>query len=49
MEILTKENLREPGRDKNGSRCSFQDFHSLTKENQVSLLRALFLNQVFLK
>ena len=26
-------------RSKNGSHCSFQDFHSLTKENQVSLVR----------
>ena len=33
MEILTKEN---PGLGKNSSHCSFQDFHSLTKENQVS-------------
>ena len=36
MEILTKENLVQA---KNGSHCSFQDFHSLTKENQVSLAR----------
>ena len=36
MEILTKE---QPGRGKNCSHCSFQDFHSLCKENQVSLVR----------
>ena len=29
----------EPGRGRNGSHCSFQAFHSLTKENQVSLVR----------
>ena len=34
----------EPGQTKNGSHCSFQDLHSLTKENQVSLLR-IFLPQ----
>ena len=36
MEILTKENLVG---GKNGSPCSLQDFHSLTKENLVSLVR----------
>ena len=34
--FFTKENLV---RQKKGSRCNLQDFHSLTKENQVSLLR----------
>ena len=29
----------EPGQGKNCSHCSFQDFHSLTKRNQVSLVR----------
>ena len=36
----------EPGQTKNGSRCSrcsFQDLHSITNENQVSLLR-IFLS-----
>ena len=32
----------EPGQGKNCSRCSFQDFHSLTKGNQVSLGRIHF-------
>ena len=36
MEILTKENLVGA---KTGAHHSFQDFHSLTKENQVSLVR----------
>ena len=35
MEILTEENLVEA---KNCSHCSFQDFHSLSKGNQVSLV-----------
>ena len=34
--------LRRTWSDENGSHCSFQDFHSLTKENQVSLLRIFF-------
>ena len=38
MEILTKENLV----GKNCSHCNFQDFHSLTKGNQVSLVRIHF-------
>ena len=29
----------EPGRCKKSSHCSFEDFHSLSKENQVSLVR----------
>ena len=32
----------EPGRGKNCSHCSFQDFDSLTKGNQVSLVRIFF-------
>ena len=36
----------EPGRGKNCSHCSFQDFHFLSKENQVSLVRTCFLHQV---
>ena len=43
MEILTKENLVGP---KNCSHCNSQDFHSLSKENQVSLVRIFFLSQV---
>ena len=34
----TKKHL-EPGRGKNCSHCSFQNFHSLSKENQVCLVR----------
>ena len=34
----------EPGRRKNCSHCNFQDFHSLNKENQVSLVRT-FLSE----
>ena len=34
----------EPGRGKNCSHCNFQDFHSLSKENQVSLART-FLSE----
>ena len=37
MEILTKENLVGA---KNCSHCSFQDFHYLTKGNQLSLVRS---------
>ena len=40
MEILTKENLLSGG--KNCSHCSFQDFDSLTKGNQASLVRMHF-------
>ena len=40
-EILTKENLVGT---KNCSHCSFQDFHSLSKGNQVSLVRT-FLSE----
>ena len=36
MEFL----LRRPGQIKNCFHCNFQDFHSLSKENQVSLVRA---------
>ena len=36
--------LREPGRGKNCSHCSFEDFHSLSKETQVSLVRT-FLSE----
>ena len=36
-ESLTKENLVGA---KNCSHCNFQGFHSLNKENQVSLVRA---------
>ena len=32
----------EPGRGKNCSHCSFQDFRSLTKRNQVSSVRIRF-------
>ena len=39
MEILTKENLVGA---KDHSHCSFQDFHSLRQENQVSLVRIHF-------
>ena len=39
MEILTKANLVGA---KNCSHCSFQDCHSLTKRNQVSLVRIHF-------
>ena len=41
MEILTKGDLVGP---KNCSHCSFQDFHSLSKEKQVSLVRT-FLSE----
>ena len=34
----------DPHQTKNGSQCNFQNIHSLTKENQVSLLR-IFLSQ----
>ena len=34
--------LGEPGHRKNCSHCSFQGFHSLTKGNQVSLVRNHF-------
>ena len=33
-----------PGRGKNWSRCNFQSFHSLRKENRVSLVRIHFLH-----
>ena len=35
MVVLTKNLVRQ----KKGSHCSFQDFHSLAEEGQVSLLR----------
>ena len=38
MEMLTSLRRRS-GQTKNGSRCNFQDFHALTKENHVSLRR----------
>ena len=43
METLTKENLVGA---QNSSHCSFQDLHSLSKENQVPLVRTFFLSQV---
>ena len=39
MEILTEENLVGA---KNCSHCNFQDFHSLTRGNHVSLVRIHF-------
>ena len=41
MEILTK---GEPGRGKICSHCSFQNFHFLTKGNQLSLVRMRFFS-----
>ena len=37
METLAERG--EPGWGRNRSHCNFQDFHSLSKENQVSLVR----------
>ena len=38
-DFLSKDFCLQPGRDKSCSHCNFQEFHSLDKGNEVSLLK----------